>query len=75
MEQPAQVAEHAVGRRAVVRQKGKIPGYTLFADWGKDMDDIHRLNHTGTHPVHTDLAVGNALDTTFTAWYRPRRRA
>ena len=25
-------------------------------------DDILRLNHTGTHPVHTDLAIANALD-------------
>ena len=33
-----------------------------FADWNKAADDIHRLNHTGTHPVHTDLAVGNALE-------------
>ncbi|GJM31391.1 MAG: hypothetical protein DHS20C18_03920 [Saprospiraceae bacterium] len=33
-----------------------------FADWGKEDDDIRRLNHTGTHPVHTDLAVGNALE-------------
>lgn len=33
-----------------------------FADWGKAEDDILRLNHTGTHPVHTDLAVGNALE-------------
>jgi selenocysteine lyase/cysteine desulfurase len=33
-----------------------------FADWNKDDDDIRRLNHTGTHPVHTDLAVGNAIE-------------
>ena len=25
-------------------------------------DDIYRLNHTGTHPVHTDLAIANAID-------------
>jgi len=25
-------------------------------------DDIYRLNHTGTHPVHTDLAITNAID-------------
>lgn len=44
-------------------RKEKIPRiWPRFADWGKDMDDIHRLNHTGTHPVHTDLAVGNALE-------------
>lgn len=33
-----------------------------FADGRTQMDDLRRLNHTGTHPVHTDLAVGNALD-------------
>jgi selenocysteine lyase/cysteine desulfurase len=27
-----------------------------------NQDDILRLNHTGTHPVHTDLAIANALD-------------
>jgi selenocysteine lyase/cysteine desulfurase len=27
-----------------------------------NQDDILRLNHTGTHPVHTDLAIVNALD-------------
>lgn len=25
-------------------------------------DDIYRLNHTGTHPCHTDLAISNAID-------------
>jgi selenocysteine lyase/cysteine desulfurase len=25
-------------------------------------DDIHRLNHTGTPPVHTYLAITNAID-------------
>ncbi len=24
--------------------------------------DIRKLNHTGTHPVHTDLAIQNAID-------------
>jgi selenocysteine lyase/cysteine desulfurase len=28
-----------------------------FAD-----DDILKLNHTGTHPVHTDLAIADAID-------------
>lgn len=28
----------------------------------KKEDDIYRLNHTGTHPVHTDLAIANAID-------------
>jgi selenocysteine lyase/cysteine desulfurase len=25
-------------------------------------DDIHRLNHIGTPPVHTDLSIANAID-------------
>lgn len=25
-------------------------------------DDILKLNHTGTHPVHTDLTISNAID-------------
>ena len=44
-------------------KKEKIPKiWPLFAEWNKDDNDIRRLNHTGTHPVHTDLAVGNALE-------------
>jgi selenocysteine lyase/cysteine desulfurase len=27
-----------------------------------DLTDIARLNHTGTHPVHTDLTVADAID-------------
>ena len=44
-------------------KKNKIAQITpRFAERGKEPDDIRRLNHTGTHPVHTDLAVGNALE-------------
>ena len=28
----------------------------------KEPDDITRLNHTGTHPAHTDLAIANAIE-------------
>ncbi len=45
-----------------VKKKKISKIWPLLADWGKADDDIARLNHTGTHPVHTDLAVGNALD-------------
>jgi len=31
-------------------------GDSKFAD-----TDIRKLNHTGTHPVHTDLAIANAI--------------
>ncbi len=44
-------------------KKEKIAGiWQMFGDMGKEQDDIERLNHTGTHPVHTDLAIGNALE-------------
>ena len=36
--------------------------WPLFAEDPKDEDDILRLNHTGTHPVATDLAIENAID-------------
>ncbi|MEO0340460.1 MAG: aminotransferase class V-fold PLP-dependent enzyme [Bacteroidota bacterium] len=44
-------------------KKKKIPEvWPLFAETYREDDDIRRLNHTGTHPVATDLAIGNALD-------------
>ncbi|MDX1407073.1 MAG: aminotransferase class V-fold PLP-dependent enzyme, partial [Saprospiraceae bacterium] len=36
--------------------------WPMFGDYCCEDDVIRRLNHTGTHPVHTDLAIGNALD-------------
>ncbi len=36
--------------------------WPLFAEDEREPDDISRLNHTGTHPVHTDLAITNAID-------------
>ncbi len=36
--------------------------WPLMADWEKNPELIGRLNHTGTHPVHTDLAIDNAID-------------
>ncbi len=36
--------------------------WPFFAEWGATDDDIRKLNHTGTHPVHTDLAIGNAIE-------------
>jgi len=44
-------------------KKEKIPNiWPMFAEMGRAADDIRRLNHTGTHPVHTDLTIGNALE-------------
>ncbi|MGB5665795.1 MAG: aminotransferase class V-fold PLP-dependent enzyme [Maribacter sp.] len=36
--------------------------WPLLADYIKEPDKIQRLNHTGTHPVHTDLAINDAMD-------------
>lgn len=36
--------------------------WPLMADSEIDETRISRLNHTGTHPVHTDLAISNAID-------------
>lgn len=44
-------------------KKEKIAGvWPLFAEINRQPDDIRRLNHTGTHPVATDLAILNALE-------------
>lgn len=36
--------------------------WPLLAEHRRDPGDIGRLNHTGTHPVHTDLAIADAMD-------------
>ena len=36
--------------------------WPLLADYIKEGDKIQRLNHTGTHAVHTDLAIDDAMD-------------
>lgn len=44
-------------------KKERIPGlWPVFADEAIPADDIRKLNHTGTHPCHTDLAIGDAID-------------
>jgi selenocysteine lyase/cysteine desulfurase len=44
-------------------RKANIPVvWPLFAENEHKTDDILRLNHTGTIPVHTDLAIANAID-------------
>jgi selenocysteine lyase/cysteine desulfurase len=39
---------------------GKI--WPLLAEGGRQPDDILRLNHIGTHPVHTDLTIADSID-------------
>lgn len=36
--------------------------WPLLADHEKDVTKIRRLNHTGTHPVYTDLTINDSLD-------------
>jgi len=36
--------------------------WPIFGDSSVADDDIRKLNHTGTHPVHTDLAIMSAID-------------
>ena len=44
-------------------KKEKIPGiWPLLAEGERSPDDISRLNHIGTHPVHTDLTIADAVD-------------
>jgi selenocysteine lyase/cysteine desulfurase len=44
-------------------RKDKIDSvWPLIASGDKKQGDISRLNHIGTHPVHTDLAIADALD-------------
>lgn len=44
-------------------KKGKSSKiWPLLGEEGKKEDDIYRLNHIGTHPVHTDLAIANAIE-------------
>jgi selenocysteine lyase/cysteine desulfurase len=45
-----------------VRRDRIAPLWPVFADLGMADDDIRKLNHTGTHPVHTDLAINDAID-------------
>lgn len=44
-------------------KKEKIANiWQLFGESAFPKDDIRQLNHTGTHPVHTDLAIANAIE-------------
>lgn len=44
-------------------KKGNVKHvWPLLGDSNLDENDIYSLNHIGTHPVHTDLAIANAID-------------
>ncbi len=36
--------------------------WPLLADGEKDLNKINRLNHTGTHPVATDLTINDSIE-------------
>ncbi len=43
-------------------RKDRIRGlWPMFGDAGFADDDIRKLNHTGTHPCHTDLGIEDAI--------------
>ena len=44
-----------------VRRDRIAPLWQLYGDSGFADDDIRKLNHTGTHPVATDLAIIDAI--------------
>ena len=43
--------------------KTRVAGlWPLLADGEQQKEKIGRLNHTGTHPVHTDLTINDSID-------------
>jgi selenocysteine lyase/cysteine desulfurase len=45
-----------------VKRKNISKVWPLLAAGELKADDISRLNHIGTHPAHTDLAIADAID-------------
>ncbi len=45
-----------------VKKKNVSKIWPMFGDKPREADDILKLNHTGTHPAHTDLAIANAIN-------------
>ena len=45
-----------------VKRENIAKVWQLIASGETNTDNIYRLNHIGTHPVHTDLAITDALD-------------
>jgi selenocysteine lyase/cysteine desulfurase len=44
-----------------VRRERIAPLWQMFGDASFTADDIRKLNHTGTHPAATDLAIRDAI--------------
>ena len=52
-----------LGAGMLYAKKSKIAQiWPTYAEHDVADDDIKKLNHTGTHPVHTDLAIANAIE-------------
>jgi len=53
-----------LGAGFLYMKKEDVPGLwpLVGADTGRKENDLNRLNHIGTHPVHTDLAIADAVD-------------
>ena len=46
--------------------------WPLIASYVEDKNDIKRLNHIGTHPVHNDLSILNAIN--YLNWIELKRK-
>ena len=59
----AQMARRRHSARGILYVKQEhIPAlWPIFADESMAGTDIRKLNHTGTHPVHTDLTIEDAI--------------
>lgn len=52
-----------LGAGALYVKEAHIPKiWPLLAEHEDDDTKIRRLNHTGTHPVHTDLTINDSID-------------
>lgn len=52
-----------IGAGLLYVKKEHIPKvWPIFAEEGRKQDEILRLNHTGTHPVATDLTIADAIE-------------
>jgi selenocysteine lyase/cysteine desulfurase len=52
-----------LGAGFLYMKKQNVPKiWPMFADSEREEFDILALNHTGTHPCHTDLAIANAIN-------------
>jgi len=52
-----------LGAGILYARQDKIAGlWPTYADESMADTDIRKLNHTGTHPVHTDLGIDDAID-------------